>query len=380
MNSSGSQSAPADHIDEEKNYRDHEQNMQHSAKRVLGDNAKEPEDDKNDDDRGHVHLRQASYVRRGYDSRMPPIRLSRRNVLNLAGLASLASVSPMTRRQQPSSPAAPTPAARRRELYALLGDLPDRKRPISGKKRNEQERDGYILETWDLDLNGIETVPAYLARPRTFSGRVPGVLFDHSHGGGYKIGKQEFIEGRSYLQPTPYAKELTDLGYVALCIDSWIFGERSHTSEADMFKAMLWRGQVLWGMMVYDHLRALDYLLTRPEVDPQRIATLGMSMGSTMAWWLGALDERIKVTVDINCLTDFQALLARKALSLHGLYYFVPSLIKHFTTAQINALIAPRAHLGLAGLRDKLTPVEGLDVIDKELQQVYAKLGHPERW
>jgi len=380
MNSSGSQSAPADHIDEEKNYRDHEQNMQHSAKRVLGDNAKEPEDDENDDDRGHVHLRQASYVRRGYDSRMLPIRLSRRNVLNLAGLASLAPVSPMTRRQQPPSPAAPTPAARRRELYALLGDLPDRKRPISGKKRNEQERDGYILETWDLDLNGIETVPAYLARPRTISGRVPGVLFDHSHGGGYKIGKQEFIEGRSYLQPTPYAKELTDLGYVALCIDSWIFGERSHTTEADMFKAMLWRGQVLWGMMVYDHLRALDYLLTRPEVDPQRIATVGMSMGSTMAWWLGALDERIKVTVDINCLTDFQALLARKALSLHGLYYFVPGLLNHFTTAQINALIAPRAHLGLAGLRDKLTPVEGLDVIDRELQQVYAKLGHPERW
>ncbi len=82
-----------------------------------------------------------------------------------------------------------------------------------------------------------------------------------------------------------------------------------------MFKAMLWRGQVLWGMMVYDGLRALDFLLTRPEIDPRRVATLGMSMGSTMAWWLGALDERIKVTVDINCLTDFQALLARKALS-----------------------------------------------------------------
>jgi hypothetical protein len=82
-------------------------------------------------------------------------------------------------------------------------------------------------------------------------------------------------------------------------------------------------------------------------------------------------------SVDINCLTDFQALLARKALSLHGLYYFVPGLIKHFTTAQINALIAPRAHLGHAGLRDKLTPVEGLDVIDKELQQVYAEAGPP---
>jgi acetyl esterase/lipase len=310
---------------------------------------------------------------------MLPQQFSRRGLLSLTGLSALASLSPMTMRQNPPRSSA-TPAARRRELYALLGDLPGRKRPIGATKRQEQERDGYILETWDLDLNGIENVPAYLARPRSISGRMPAVLFNHSHGGGYKIGKQEFIEGRSYLQPKPYAQELTELGYVALCIDSWIFGERSHTTEADMFKAMLWRGQVLWGMMVYDGLRALDYLLSRPEVDSQRVGTLGMSMGSTMAWWLGALDERLKVTVDINCLTDYQSLLAQKALSLHGVYYFVPGLLKHFTTAQINSLIAPRAHLGLAGLRDKLTPVEGLDVIDAELKQVYAKAGHPERW
>jgi len=147
-----------------------------------------------------------------------------------------------------------------------------------------------------------------------------------------------------------------------------------------MFKAMLWRGQVLWGMMVYDGLRALDWLAARPDVDAARIGTLGMSMGSTMAWWLAALDPRIKVTVDINCLTDFHTLLAKEALSLHGLYYFVPGLLNHFTTAQINALIAPRAHLGLAGLRDDLTPVEGLDIIDRELKKVYADAGHPERW
>ena len=310
---------------------------------------------------------------------MQPTGLSRRDVLTLTGVASLSSLTSMSQAQNTAAPPL-DPVQRRAQLYGLLGELPDRRRSIGGKKRSEEERDGYVLETWDLDLNGIETVPAYLARPRGLTGRVPGVLFDHSHGGGYKIGKQEFIEGRSYLQPVPYAKVLTDLGYIALCIDSWVFGERSHTSEPDMFKAMLWRGQVLWGMMVYDGLRALDFLLTRPNVDSSRVGTLGMSMGSTMAWWLGALDERIKVTVDINCLTDFHALLARKALSLHGLYYYVPGLINHFTTAQINALIAPRAHLGLAGLRDKLTPVEGLDVIDRELQQTYAALGHPEHW
>jgi acetyl esterase/lipase len=298
--------------------------------------------------------------------------LSRRDVLALTGLASLSAATMTTASQ--------SPVDRRAELYALLGDLPDRRRPIHGTTRKEEPRDGYVLETWDLDLNGIETVPAYVARPQSGSGRRPAVLFNHSHGGGYKIGKQEFIDGRTYLQPVPYAKVLTDLGYVGFAIDHWVFGERSHTSEADTFKAMLWQGQVLWGMMVYDSLRALDFLVQRPDVDPQRVGTLGISMGSTMAWWLAALDERVRVTVDICCLTDFHTLLAKKGLSLHGVYYYVPGLIKRFATAQINALIAPRAHLGLAGLQDKLTPPEGLDIIDRELQQVYATLGHPERW
>jgi dienelactone hydrolase len=301
----------------------------------------------------------------------------RRDILKMGGLVPLSQIAALSDqaavKRQPH-------AGRRAELYNLLGELPPRARRTSATKRREEERDGYTLETWDLDLNGLELVPAYLAKPLHLSRRAPAVLFNHSHGGGYKIGKQEFVDGRSYLQPEPYAKTLKDLGYVALCIVSWIFGERSGTSEADMFKAMLWRGQVLWGMMVYDSLRAVDFLAARPDVDAARIGTLGMSMGSTMAWWLAALDPRIKVTVDINCLTDFHTLLAKKALSLHGLYYFVPGLLNHFTTAQINALIAPRAHLGLAGLRDDLTPVEGLDIIDRELKKVYADAGHPERW
>jgi dienelactone hydrolase len=304
--------------------------------------------------------------------------LARRDILTLAGLASISPFAVDV--AEPQNRAAAQSDTRRRELYAQLGELPARSRPISGKKRSEEERDGYLLETWDLDLNGIENVPAYLARPKGASARLPAVLFNHSHGGGYKIGKLEFVDGRSYLQPVPYAKELTGLGYVALAIDHWVFGERSHTSEPDMFKEMLWKGQVLWGMMVYDSLRAMDFLVQRPDVDPARIATLGISMGSTMAWWLAALDERVKVTVDLCCLTDFQTLIAKKNLSAHGVYYFVPGLLKHFTTAQINALIAPRAHLGLAGLQDKLTPVEGLDLIDAELKKVYAEQGHPERW
>ena len=107
---------------------------------------------------------------------------------------------------------------------------------------------------------------------------------------------------------------------------------------------------------------------------------MGMSMGSTMAWWLGALDERIKVVVDLNCLTDFHTLVEKGDLRLHGIYYYVPDLLNHFTTSSINALIAPRPHLGLAGKFDPLTPLEGLKIIDAELKEVYLREGAPEAW
>jgi acetyl esterase/lipase len=271
-------------------------------------------------------------------------------------------------------------SARRRELYGLLGDLPDRQRPISGRQRAEEKRDGFVLETWDLDLNGIETVPAFVARPVDAAGRRPAVVFNHSHGGGYTIGKQEFLDSRTYLQPEPYAVTLTRLGCVAVCIDHWVFGERAHTSELDMFKASLWQGEVLWGKMVYDSLRTVDWLVARSDVDGGRIGTLGMSMGSSMAQWLAALDVRIKATVDICCLTDYHTLLARKGLGGHGVYYYVPALLKHFTASQINALIAPRAHLAIEGTQDKLAPIDGVELIDRELTRVYAAAGAPGHW
>jgi dienelactone hydrolase len=230
-----------------------------------------------------------------------------------------------------------------------------------------------------LDLNGIEPVPAYFVRPKT-NARVPIILYNHAHGNDYTLGKEELLIARGSLQQPPYAEALTAAGYAVLCADMWLFGERRGRTESELFKEMLWKGQVLWGMMVYDSLRALDYLTTRADVDPARIGTMGLSMGSTMAWWIAALDTRIKVCVDLCCLTDFQALIEARGLDGHGIYYFVPGLLKHFTTAQINALIAPRPHLSLAGVYDPLTPRAGLDRIDTELRQVYADLGAGSAW
>jgi hypothetical protein len=268
----------------------------------------------------------------------------------------------------------------REKLYALLGELPSRDRPVTAELLAQEEKEGYTLETLLLDLNGIEPVPAYFSRPHGLQGRAPAVLYNHAHGGDYVLGKDEFIRGRSALQEPPYAEALAREGIAGLCIDAWNFGERRGRTESELFKELLWQGQVLWGLMLYDTLKATDYLAARPEVDAQRIASLGLSMGSTMAWWHAALDERVKVCVDLCCLTDFEALIETRGLDGHGLYYYVPGLLKQFSTAQINALICPRAHLSLAGLWDKLTPPAGLDRIDAALREEYARAGVPERW
>ena len=98
-----------------------------------------------------------------------------------------------------------------------------------------------------------------------------------------------------------------------------------------------------------------------------------------MAWWVAALDTRIKVCIDMCCLTEFHTF-AQKGVLNHGIFYFVPSLLKHFTTSQINSLIAPRPHLGLAGNYDELTPPEGLDIIDTELKKTYKAMNAADAW
>jgi dienelactone hydrolase len=238
-----------------------------------------------------------------------------------------------------------------------------------------------VLEKLVLDLNGIEDVPAYLALPRGPAATpLPVVLYNHSHGRNFELGKNELFSRSGARPERPYGEQLTAAGYAVFCADMWTFGERRGRSEGAVFRELLWKGQVLWGLRVFDTLRAIDYLVGRPELDAGRIATTGISMGSTMAWWVAALDPRVRVCVDLCCLTDFQALIDADGLDGHDEYYYVPGLVNRFSTAEINALIAPRPHLSLAGRYDRLTPEVGLERIDAALRRVYAEAGAPEAW
>ena len=263
----------------------------------------------------------------------------------------------------------------REQLYGLLGELPDRHLPITSRTVAIEEKDDFVIEYLVLSLNGVEEVPAYFTRPNKVEGPYPAMLFSHSHGGFYHMGKSELLSPAPYGYPICYAKTLADRGIASLAIDHWCFGERSGRAESATYKSMLWKGQVMWGMMVYDSLRAIDYLVSRNDIDSTRIGATGISMGSTMSIWVSALDTRIKTCIDLCCLTDFDELECEGNLDAHGIFYYVPSLQKYFSMADINSLIAPRPHLSTAGIYDNLTPVHGLKKIEKALLKVYDDEG-----
>jgi hypothetical protein len=267
-------------------------------------------------------------------------------------------------------------------LWELLGEIPPVESKPSGILQKTIVHDGFRQEEWILDLNGEQKVPATLLVPNGTDelSPTPAIIYNHAHGSRYDIGRKEVLEGRPALLQPHWGGILCDMGVIVLCIDMWAFGGRANETESSLFKRMLWAGQVLWGRMVFDNVRALDWLLSRPEVDAQRIGTMGISLGSTMAWWHAALDERIKLCIDICCLTDFDSLVANGNLDGHSIYYYVPKLRLHTTTAEINALIAPRMHLSCAGLHDILTPPEGLDIIDSHLKKTYAEYGADDSW
>jgi dienelactone hydrolase len=123
--------------------------------------------------------------------------------------------------------------------------------------------------------------------------------------------------------------------------------------------------------MVRDDQMALDYLFSRQEVDRQRVAVTGISMGATRSWWLMAMDDRIKTGVAVGCLTRYQDLIEEQKLKAHGIYYFVPGILNHFDTEAIISLIAPRPILFMTGDEDIGSPVNGIRKIDERVRPVY---------
>ena len=99
-----------------------------------------------------------------------------------------------------------------------------------------------------------------------------------------------------------------------------------------------------------------------------------------MALWSTALEPRIKACIDLCSLCEYEALITQQNLDKHGIYYYVPSLLKHFSAADLNALTLPRPRLCVVGRHDGLTPIEGALGLDQTMRSHADAAGHPGSW
>jgi hypothetical protein len=277
-------------------------------------------------------------------------------------------------------------AKTRETLLHCLGEMPPRPDPRKVKVLSKEDHDDYLLERFEFH-NGVDmVVPGILLIPKNRKGPAPAIVGLHGHG-----------SSKESICTDPKSSQLigpilAKRGYVVAAIDACFNGERvgkgpagpkldkgAAALELSLFKLYLWQGRSLWGMMLREEQCLIDYLETRPEVDKTRIAATGMSMGCTRSWWLAAIDDRIRAVVGVACFTRYTELLAHGNLRMHGIYYFVPGVFRHFDTEAIHALIAPRPHLELSGDQDGGAPTDGIVTLEKKLgalYQLYDKSDH----
>ena len=284
--------------------------------------------------------------------------------------------------------------ALRATLWKLLGVSPPRFTPKVTIDKSDVF-DGYVREHVSFD-NGVgDMVYGYLLIPKGAQGPRPAILYQHYHGGRFTQGKEELFVpafagmGNDTLVTGP---ALVGAGYVVFCTDAYSFGQRQHqgpagvrevyplNTEVALVKTFLLEGRSFWGMVVRDDMLALNYLASRPEVDSARIAALGMSMGGVRAWWLAAMDDRVRVTISVSCLPRCQDLIRTGDVNALD-YCFAPGMLREkIDTETIVGLIAPRAHLTLTGDRDLGSPVSGVRTIDGFQEHLYKLYGQDENF
>ena len=278
----------------------------------------------------------------------------------------------------------------RRKLVELLGGFPEEKTPLSPETLEQKEYPLWIREKVIYQSTPYSTVLAWILIPKRGRPPFPAVIAIHGHGYGKDsiVGIKE--DGTERSQPEGYQKdfalELAKRGFLVVAPEQACFGERREKEDSgkgpganSCHLGTVWAfmmGKTMVGIRVWDIMRTIDYLETRPDVDPGRIGCMGISGGGTTTLFTTALDDRIRVAVVSGYLNTFKdSLLSVR----HCICNFIPGILKYAEMYDVAALIAPKPLLAEAGTKDPIFPIRATLKAYQYLKKVYSLLGVPER-
>lgn len=262
-------------------------------------------------------------------------------------------------------------AALGKRLADLIGLAPRRARPPRAAFLGRRHVGSLLHERVVLFPEGPAPIPGLFIAPLA-GRRRPAVLFLHSHGHRYDLGKEEMLEKETGAGAL--VSGLLDSGFGVFGIDSLCFGER-RADEAATAKRFFWEGDSLFARMLRDECAALDYLHARPDVITGRIGCAGFSMGGTKALWIAALDTRVRAAACVCALTTYRDLLDGDRFSRHEWYYFLPGALAAADLDEVASLIAPRPLFCLNAAGDDKAPIEGSRRAKRTISDAYRGCG-----
>jgi dienelactone hydrolase len=307
----------------------------------------------------------------------------------------------------------------RGKLLELLHYAPPRCDPRPEVVERADQGD-HVREKVTFNTTPDVRVPAYVLVPKKGKRPLPAVVALHDHGGFYLWGKEKLVEvegehptltdfKRRYYAGRSIATDLARRGHVVVVTDMFYWGERrmlldddppdwrdrprtltpervaafnrrASEGESLVGRTILAAGFTWPGVLFWDDVRTVDYLLTRPEVDPRRVGCVGLSVGGLRSCHLAALDERVKAAVVVGWMASFPAQLRRHVKYTIGHTKLVPGLYRYLDYPDVASLAMPAALLVINGSKDALFELDGVRASFDKLRACYAKAGAADKF
>lgn len=259
-----------------------------------------------------------------------------------------------------------------KRMELAMGPLPAdfHKKPLDLQASREEKFDGYVRKTITYASSEEDRVPAYLLVPTGFTGKRPAALCLHQT---TSIGKGE-PAGLNKDANKHYALELVKRGYVCLVPDYPSFGDYKYDFKKSTFSSGTMKA-------IVNNMRGIDLLQSLPEVDGQRIAAIGHSLGGHNAMFTAAFDERIKAIVSCCGFCSFHKYYGGNLKGWTSDRYMPRIATEYkndpkkmpFDFTDVVASFAPRAFLAVAPVKDNNFAVDGVRDVFKVALQAYEQ-------
>ncbi len=288
-------------------------------------------------------------------------------------------------------------AVLRQQVARLLGGFPAERCDLAPVVVETVEGDGFTREKIMLQTQPGEYMPCYVLTPHHPAPHKP-VIALHGHGSwGAKalIGIDGNASAAEYgaEHHYDYALQIVRLGYQVFAPELRGFGERMEQREREMQQAdptapwlsscerdllnALMSGRTLMGLRVWDLMRLIDYLQTRPDTQSGTLACVGLSGGGTATLYSAALDTRITCAYISGAVCTFRDSIMTID---HCLCNYIPGILEYAEMDEIAGLIAPRPLVVEHGLRDPIYPAHGVEAAAATLRRIYATFGAADRF